>query len=103
MPELKLCSQCDSKMTEGTFSTKTGELACGVCMDKEEIPLDKETLLLLQGLAKIHLDELDTIHYKNNSLIKSIKFLDSFGSFHIEGLINVRSFSMVRHLITGSC
>ena len=101
MPELNACTQCQAKIKEAVFNNSTGELVCQDCNIGGEFVIDHDCLALLQSVSTFHLDNLDTIRYKKRSLINSIKFLDSFSSFHIEGLGKVKSMKLLRSLLNG--
>ena len=101
MPELSSCTKCRSQIKDAVFDNSTGELVCQECNTDGEFVVDHYTLTLLQAMSTFHMDNLDTIRYKKRSLVNSIKFLDSFSSFHIEGLGRVKSMNLLRDLLYG--
>ena len=101
MPELNFCIQCKARILEAVLDKTTGELVCQDCNTEGEIIIDADALILLQSMSTSRLDNLDKLRYKKKSLANAIKFLDSFSSFHIEGLRRVKSMKMLRNLLNG--
>ena len=99
MPNLKSCSKCNSVISHGGIDDYTGELVCEKCVTQSQIHLEENSFAVLQKITSLHLDDLQTLTIKNNSIFNPIRFLDIFTSFHIEGLKRVKSMEMVRKLI----
>ena len=53
----------------------------------------------LQKLEGLHLDDLQTQSVNMQGITNSIQFLDTFISFHLEGLKKVRSMEMVQQIL----
>ena len=99
LPNLKKCSKCNTDLTIGCFDDHTGELVCMDCSTQSKINLGENSLLALQKLESLHLDEIHTLSVNIEGIANSIQFLDTFISFHLEGLNNVRSMEMVKQIL----
>jgi len=99
MPNLKNCSKCNSKMSQGGIDEHSGELVCDNCNSQCKINLIENSFTLLNQITTIHLDELQTLKYDKNIVLNPIRFLDIFITHHIEGLKRVKSMEMVRSFI----
>ena len=99
LPNLKNCSKCNTDLTIGCFDDYTGELVCMDCSTQSKINLGENSLLALQKLESLHLDEIHTLSVNIQGIANSIQFLDAFISFHLEGLKKVRSMEMVKQIL----
>jgi len=80
-------------MIKGGIDKSTGELVCSECFDHNENHLNNLTALKI--LTSLHLNELNTLLRKRKEIIDLIQLLDTFLSYHIEGLKKVKSMEMV--------
>ena len=99
LPNLKKCSKCNAYLTSSWFDDYTGELVCMDCSTQSKINLEENILSALQKLESLHLDEIHTLSINIQGIANSIQFLDTFISFHLEGLKNVRSMEMVKQIL----
>ena len=97
MPNLSNCNKCNSKMIKGGIDKSTGELVCSDCFVHNENQLN--TLTSLNILTSLHLNELNVLLRSRKEIIDSIRLLDTFLSYHIEGLKKVKSMEMVRSIL----
>ena len=99
LPNLKKCSKCNAYLTSSWFDDYTGELVCMDCSTQSKINLEENILSVLQKLESLHLDEIHTLSINIQGIANSIQFLDTFISFHSEGLKKVRSMEMVQQIL----
>ena len=99
LPNLKKCSKCNAYLTSSWFDDYTGELVCMDCSIQSKINLEENILSALQKLESLHLDEIHTLSINIQGIANSIQFLDTFISFHLEGLKKVRSMEMVQQIL----
>ena len=99
LPNLKKCSKCNAYLTSSWFDDYTGELVCMDCSIQSKINLEENILSALQKLESLHLDEIHTLSINIQDIANSIQFLDTFISFHSEGLKKVRSMEMVQQIL----
>ena len=99
LPNLKKCSKCNAYLTSSWFDDYTGELVCMDCSTQSKINLEENILSALQKLESLHLDEIHTLSINIQGIANSIQFLDTFISFHSEGLKKVRSMEMVQQIL----
>ena len=99
LPNLKKCSKCNAYLTSSWFDDYTGELVCMNCSTQSKINLEENSLSALQKLEGLHLDEIHTLSINIQGIANSIQFLDTFISFHSEGLKKVRSMEMVQQIL----
>ena len=69
------------------------------CSTQSKINLEENILSALQKLESLHLDEVHTLSINIQGIANSIHFLDTFISFHLEGLKKVRSMEMVQQIL----
>ena len=84
-------------MIKGGIDRSTGELVCSDCFVHNENQLNNLTALNI--LTSLHLNELNALLWSRKEIIDSIRLLDTFLSFHIEGLKKVKSMEMVRSIL----
>ena len=97
MPNLQSCCKCKMKLTHAYIDNHLGELVCQNCFPDGKLAIDKNSLIFLQELAKMHLDEVNEI--KNPVVIlNSINFLKIFTRIHLEGMQRVRSLDLIQKL-----
>jgi DNA repair protein RecO (recombination protein O) len=99
LPNLKKCSKCNAYLTSSWFDDYTGELVCMDCSTQSKINLEENILSALQKLESLHIDEIHTLSINIQGIANSIQFLDTFISFHSEGLKKVRSMEMVQQIL----
>ena len=99
LPNLKKCSKCNTYLTSSGFDDYTGELVCMDCSTQSKINLEENILSALQKLESLHLDEIHTLSINIQGIANSIQFLDTFISFHSEGLKKVQSMEMVQQIL----
>ena len=99
LPNLKKCSKCNAYLTSSWFDDYTGELVCMDCSTQSKINLEENSLSALQKLESLHLDDIHTLSINIQGIANSIQFLDTFISFHSEGLKKVRSMEMVQQIL----
>ena len=97
MPNLSNCSKCNNKMMEGGIDESTGEFICSGCIINSKIQI--KSFSVLNKLTSLHLDELTTLSRRKKDIIDSIRLLDAFLSYHIEGINKVKSMEMIRSIL----
>ena len=97
MPNVSNCNKCNSKMIKGGIDKSTGELVCSDCFVHNKNQLNNLTALNI--LTSLHLNEINTLLREKKEIIDSILLLDTFLSYHIEGLKKVKSMEMVRSIL----
>ena len=60
MPNLKTCCQCKSVFSNAFINDRTGELICHDCGPQSKLSLNKNSLIFLQKLEHLHLDDIHT-------------------------------------------
>ena len=58
MPNLKTCCQCKSVFSHAFINDRTGELICHDCGPQSKLSLNKNSLIFLQKLENLHLDDI---------------------------------------------
>jgi len=84
-------------MIKGGIDKSTGELVCSDCFVQNENQLNNFTALNI--LTSLHLNELNALLRKRKEITDSIRLLDTFLSYHIEGLKKVKSMDIVRSIL----
>jgi len=98
MPNLQSCCQCEQKLTHAFIDNRVGELICQNCFSDGKLLLDKNSLIFLQKLATMHLDDnIKTIN-RPVELYNAIHFLKKFAGIHIEGMQRVQSLDLMQKL-----
>ena len=100
MPNLTTCSQCSKSLKCAAIDNRLGELICDNCAPKNEFFLDKDSLVFLQKLEKVHLDNISSELNNSVEMFNAIHFLEIFTCIHIEGMSRVRSLDMVKKLLS---
>ncbi len=99
MPNFISCSQCNTALDRASIDNILGELICPNCVSKSKLSLDKNSLIFLQKLENMHLDDIRPGMKNTKEMFKAISFLEIFASIHIEGMDRVRSLTMIQKLI----
>ena len=102
MPNLKNCSKCNKDIIQGSINDYSGELVCSDCIVQSKIKISENSCFFLKQLSDLHLDDLNTLSLSNSDIIESIRFLESFLLFHIEGFKKVQTMDMVKNLLSKS-
>ena len=99
MPNLKTCCQCKSVFGRAFINDHTGELICHDCGPQSKLSLNKNSLIFLQNLANLHLDDIRPGMNNTVEMYNALHFLEIFTCIHLEGMNNVRSLNMVQQLL----
>ena len=78
MPNLKTCFQCQSVFVHAFIDKRTGELVCHDCGPKSKLSLSKNSLIFLQNLENLHLDDIHLGMYNTIEMYNAINFLEIF-------------------------
>ena len=98
MPNLKTCCQCKSIFSNAFIDDRTGELICPDCSPGSKLSLNKNSLIFLQKLENIHLDDIHAGINNTMEMFNALTFLVIFTRIHLEGMNRVRSLDMVQKL-----
>ena len=101
MPELEKCYKCYNTLVEAGIDIKKYEIVCKNCLIDKHYKLSSETMLLLKDLVSIHIDKLELYKYNKNCIKETILFLNLFTFYHIEGIKQMRSMSLIKELVNG--
>jgi DNA repair protein RecO (recombination protein O) len=99
MPNLKTCCQCKSVFRDAFIDDMIGELICHECSPKSKISLSKKSLIFLQKLAYLHLDDIHPGMTNTAEIYPVLRFLQIFICIHIDGINRVRSLEMIHKLL----
>ena len=99
MPNLKTCCQCNSVFSHAFIDDHKGELICPDCGPGSKLSLKKNTLIFLQKLENLHLDDIRTNMNNTVEMYNALHFLEIFTCIHLDGMDKVRSFDMVHKLL----
>ena len=99
MPNLKTCCQCKSVFGQAFIDEQTGELICPDCGPRSKLSLNKNSLIFLQKLENLHLDDISPGMNNTVEMYNTIRFLEIFTCIHLEGMNRVRSLEMVHKLL----
>ena len=102
MPNLKNCSKCNKDIIQGSIDDYSGELVCSDCIVQSKIKISENSCFFLKQLSDLHLDDLNTLSLSNSDIIESVRFLESFLLFHVEGFKKVQTMDMVKNLLSKS-
>ena len=58
MPNLKTCCQCKSVFSHAFINDRTGELICHDCGPQSKLSLNKNSLIFLQNMENLHIDDI---------------------------------------------
>ncbi len=98
MPNLQSCCQCEKKLTRAFIDHRLGELICHNCYSDGNLILDENSLIFLQKLTTMHLDDNIKTIEKPIELYNTVHFLKEFTRLHIEGMQKVRSLDLMQKL-----
>ena len=99
MPNLTTCYKCQSILNHAFIDEKSGELICPDCSTHSKLSLNKNSLIFLQKLENIHLDEIGAEIKNPPEMFNALHFLEIFNCFHLEGMNKVRSLDMIQKLL----
>ena len=99
MPNLKTCCQCKSGFSHAFIDNRTGELICPDCGSQGKLSLNKNSLIFLQKLENLHLDDIRPGMNNTKELYNAIRFLKIFTCIHLEGMNKVHSLNMMHKLL----
>ena len=99
MPNIKTCYQCKSAFSHASIDDRTGELICHDCSPRSKLSLNKNSLIFLQKLENLHLDDIRPGMNNAIEMYNTIRFLEIFACIHLEGMNKVRSLDMVHKLV----
>ena len=99
MPNLKTCYQCQCIFNHAFIDDISGELICHDCGPQNKLSLNKNSLIFLQKLENLHLDDILPGMQNNLEMYNTISFLEIFASIHIEGMNKVRSLDILHQLL----
>ena len=99
MPNLKTCCQCKSVFSHAFINDRTGELICHDCGPQSKLSLNKNSLIFLQKLENLHLDDIRPGMNNTVEMYNALRFLEIFTCIHLEGMDKVRSLNMVHKLL----
>tara|TARA_Y100001968_G_scaffold296196_1_gene304222 strand:+ start:3482 stop:4231 length:750 start_codon:yes stop_codon:yes gene_type:complete len=99
-PNLEYCSNCNDTFSNSYIILLNGELICNQCNNETSFKkINIESLLVLKKLIYTNIEKLNKINInKINSNAISL-FLEEFISFHMEGMISVKSTSIMHKII----
>ena len=98
MPNLKTCCQCNLIFNHAFIDSLTGELICPNCDSLGKLSLNKNSLIFLQKLENLHLDDIHSEMNNKVEMYNAIRFLEIFTRIHLEGMSKVRSLDMMHKL-----
>ena len=99
MPNLKTCYQCKSVFSHAFIDNITGELICHNCRSQGKLSLNKNSLIFLQKLENLHLDDICPRMNNTKEMYNAIRFLKIFTCIHLEGMNKVRSLDIMHKLL----
>ena len=99
MPNLKTCCQCKSVFSHAFINNRTGELICHDCGPQSKLSLNKNSLIFLQKLENLHLDDIQPGMNNTVEMYNALRFLEIFACIHLEGMDKVRSLNMIHKLL----
>ena len=99
MPNLKTCCQCKSVFSHAFINDHTGELICHDCGPQSKLSLNKNSLIFLQKLENLHLDDIRPGMNNRVEMYNALRFLEIFTCIHLEGMDKVRSLNMIHKLL----
>ena len=99
MPNLKTCCQCKSVFNHAFINDRTGELICPDCGPQSKLSLNKNSLIFLQKLENLHLDDIQPGMNNTVEMYNALRFLEIFTCIHLEGMDKVRSLNMIHKLL----
>ena len=99
MPNLKTCCQCKSGFSHAFIDNRTGELICPDCGSQGKLSLNKNSLIFLQKLENLHLDDIRPGINNTKELHSAIRFLKNFTCIHLDGMNKVHSLNMMHKLL----
>jgi DNA repair protein RecO len=99
MPNLKTCCQCKSVFSHAFINDHTGELICHDCGPQSKLSLNKNSLIFLQKLENLHLDDIRPGMNNTVEMYNALRFLEIFTCIHLEGMDKVRSLNMIHKLL----
>ena len=99
MPNLKTCCQCKSVFSHAFINDRTGELICHDCGPQSKLSLNKNSLIFLQKLENLHLDDIRPGMNNTVEMYNALRFLEIFTCIHLEGMDKVRSLNMIHKLL----
>ena len=99
MPNLKTCYQCQCIFNHAFIDDRTGELICHDCGPQNKLSLNKNSLIFLQKLENMHLDDIGGEMYNTLEMFNALHFLEIFSCIHLDGMDKVRSLDMVQKLL----
>jgi len=99
MPNFTYCCQCNASLDRATIDNRLGELICPNCASPRKLSLDQNSLIFLQKLENMHLDDIRSGMNNTKEMFNAISFLEIFASIHLEGMDRVRSFAMAHNLL----
>ena len=99
MPNLKTCCHCKSVFSEAFIDDQTAELICHDCGPQSKLSLNKNSLIFLQKLENLHLDDIHSEVNNTMEMYNAIGFLEVFTCIHLSGMNKIRSFDMVHKLL----
>ena len=99
MPNLKTCCQCKSVFSHAFINDRTGELMCHDCGPQSKLSLNKNSLIFLQKLENLHLDDIRPGMNNTVEMYNALRFLEIFTCIHLEGMDRVRSLNMIHKLL----
>jgi len=99
MPNLKTCCQCKAVISHALIDERTGELICNDCGPQNKLSLNKDSLIFLQKLENMHLDDIGAENNTSIEMFNALRFLEIFNCIHLEGMNKVSSLDMVVKLL----
>ena len=97
MPNLTICSKCESEMNRAGINTLSGDLVCINCLSSNEDSYFNLDIII--KLKLIHIDEVTTLALDKKEILNLVIFFETFLTFHIEGIKNMKSMKMVKKLL----
>ena len=85
--------------SEALIDDQTAELFCHDCGPQSKLSLNKNSLIFLQNLEKLHLDDIQPGMNNTVEMYNAISFLEIFTCIHLEGMDKVRSLNMIHKLL----
>ncbi|MFQ6675534.1 MAG: DNA repair protein RecO [Fidelibacterota bacterium] len=98
-PALSECPRCHRPLETGHFSLDYGELLCGRCEPQGVRPISSRALNILRTLKRGTPEEAKTILLKPGDRTEVGGFLKDYLTYHIEGVGEVRSLSVLEKLL----
>ena len=99
MPNLTSCNQCQSILTKAFIDDYLGELICHDCNTQSKLTLDNKSLIFLQNIEKMHLDDIENKITAFPEIDNALYFLKKFNCTHMEGMDKVRSLDIMQKLL----